>query len=148
MGGRCDAVVSRYVVVREVDWHCTTIAAREAGERENAEPEELSMTGTRDTEARRTMIETKAAQFGAQTAVERDAYRALVAYEQEILSVRNGRTTYASRTRQMIDRYGILPTIERLVTRNTDASGYTAVAEAGMLDLSWEAVVLRYPESF
>jgi hypothetical protein len=48
----------------------------------------------------------------------------------------------------MINRHGIIGTIERAVNRAADATGYTALVEMGMLDLSFEAIVIRYPDSF
>jgi hypothetical protein len=78
---------------------------------------------------------------------EQEALKAIYAYE-EVLSVKRGRRTPASRTWQMVKRHGIIGAVERAVNRTTDASGYTALAEIGMLDLSFEAVVLHHPNSF
>lgn len=98
-------------------------------------------------QARRRALELRAEQRGAETKVEQEALQAIYAYE-EVLTRKNGRRTSASRTWQMIKRHGILPTIERAVNRNTDASGYTALVEMGMQDLAFEAIVLRYPKEF
>ncbi len=98
-------------------------------------------------QARRRALEIRAEQRGAKTEVEKEALQAIYAYE-EFLTRKNGRRTRAMRTWQMIERRGILPAIERLVNRKTDASGYTALVEMGMQDFAFEAIVLRYPEEF
>ncbi len=48
----------------------------------------------------------------------------------------------------MIRRYGIIKVIERLVNRKVETVGYTGLAEVGMQDKAFEAVVLRHPEVF
>lgn len=97
--------------------------------------------------ARRRAIELKAATFGAKTDAEREALVALVAYEC-VLSQRNGKKVRASRTWPMIKKYGIIGTVERVVSRDADPSGYTALAEMGLTDLAFEAVVLRHQSLF
>jgi hypothetical protein len=98
-------------------------------------------------QARRRAVELRAARHGAQSLAEREALKAVYAYE-EVLSVKRGRRTPAARTWQMIKRHGVIRAVERAVDRTADASGYTALVQMGMLDLSFEAVVLRHPESF
>ncbi len=48
----------------------------------------------------------------------------------------------------MVKRLGIIETMERLVKRKDATTGYTTLAEIHMLDLAFEAVILRYPEFF
>jgi hypothetical protein len=98
-------------------------------------------------EARRRAVELRAAQYGAKSDVEREALAAIYAFE-EVRSQQTGRRAYASRTWQSIKRNGILATVERLVSRKNETVGYTALAEAGMEDLTFEAVVLRHPRAF
>jgi hypothetical protein len=98
-------------------------------------------------EARRRAVELRAAAHGAQTAVEREALRAVYAYE-EALSAKRGRKTRASRTWQMIKRHGIINAIERAVNRKHETLGYTTLMEMNMQDFAFEAVVLRYPDLF
>jgi hypothetical protein len=98
-------------------------------------------------QARRRKVELRAAHHRTQSVAEQEALKAIYAYE-EVLSVKRGRRTPASRTWQMVKRHGIIGAVERAVNRTTDASGYTALAEIGMLDLSFEAVVLHHPNSF
>ena len=89
----------------------------------------------------------RAKTLGLNGTVEREALQAVCAYE-EVLSKKNGKRTAASRTWQMIKRRGIIGAIERAVNRQTDASGYLALAEMKMQDITFEAVVLRHPDHF
>ena len=98
-------------------------------------------------EARRRAVELKATSYGAKSDVERDAIQAVYAAE-AALSHKNGKKTRASRTWQSIQRWGILTAVERVVTRRKETEGYQILAEVGMLDHSFEAVVLRHPEAF
>lgn len=98
-------------------------------------------------EARRRAVELRAAHYGAKSEAERDALAAIYAFE-EVRSQQTGRRAYASRTWQSVKRHGLLPTVERLVSRKTETVGYTALADAGMEDFTFEAVVLRHPDAF
>ena len=48
----------------------------------------------------------------------------------------------------MIHRHGIIPAVERIVTKRAESAGYTALAQMGLLEMAFEAVVLRYPDLF
>lgn len=98
-------------------------------------------------EARRRAIELRAEAHGATTAAEREALEAVYAYEW-VLSQKRGKKVRASRTGQMIERRGIIDTVERVVTARDDATGYKPLIEMGMRDKAFEAVVLRHPEAF
>ena len=97
--------------------------------------------------ARRRGIELRALARGANTVVEREALEAVFAYERA-LSANRGRKIVAARTWQMIKTHGIIPAVERVVSRPTDAKGYTTLVEMGLEDMAFEAVVLRHPEAF
>ena len=97
--------------------------------------------------AHRKAVELKAARDNAETTAEREALRAVYAYEKG-LSLKNGRNTYASRTWQMIKRHGIIEAVERAVNRKDVTQGYTILVEMGMQDFAFEHVVLRHPELF
>lgn len=99
------------------------------------------------TEARRKALELKALQHGAVSKAERECLEAVYAYER-VLTAKNGRTTRASRTWQMIDRHGIIGAVERAVNRDAETIGYTALLEMGLEDFAFESVVVRYPELF
>ena len=98
-------------------------------------------------EARRRAIELRAIAHGNKSGVEIELLKALYAYE-EVLSEKNKRRTRASRTWQMIDRHGIIGAAERAVDRKIEATGYKVLVEMGMHDLTFEAVIVRYPEAF
>jgi hypothetical protein len=89
----------------------------------------------------------RAKTLGLNGPVEREALQAIYAYE-EVLSKKNGKPTHASRTWQMVTRHGIIGTVERAVNRRTDASGYLALVEMQMQDITFESVVLRHPDDF
>ena len=97
--------------------------------------------------ARKRAVQLRAAVFGATSEVERECIEAIFAYE-EVLSYRAGRRQTASRTWPMIKRYGVIGAVERVVKRETDAAGYTALVGMGLGELAFEAVILRHPESF
>lgn len=97
--------------------------------------------------ARRRAVELRAAAHGVATTAEGEALAAVYAYER-VLSQKRGKKIRASRTWQMIERHGIIGAVERAVNRHADPAGYTALAEMGMQDLAFEAVVVRHPEVF
>ena len=97
--------------------------------------------------ARRRAVELRAAAYGATTDAEREALQAVYAYER-VLSNKRGKTVHASRTWQMIKRYGIIEAVEKVVNRPDVAPGYTLLEEMGMLDFAFEAVVCRHPDMF
>lgn len=98
-------------------------------------------------EAEQRAVELKAQSHGADTQAERECLQAIYAYE-ETLTRKNGRTTRASRTWQKIKRDGILEAVDDIVSRPKETAGYQALEEAGLERFAFEAVVLRYPESF
>lgn len=98
-------------------------------------------------DARHESIEQRAALHNVQNEVESELLKAVYAYE-EVLSKRNNRRTRATRTWQMINRYGIIQAAERAVNRPIDPAGYRALVEMGLQDLTFEAVILRYPNYF
>ncbi len=98
-------------------------------------------------EARQRAVEIRAQEHGAQTTAEEEALQAIYAYEQ-LLTNKNGRTTRASRTWQMIKRHGIIEGVERAVKRDAVTQGYTMLVEMGLEKFAFEAVILRHPEVF
>lgn len=97
--------------------------------------------------ANRRAIELRTLSHGIKREVETELLKAIYAYE-EILSAKNKRRTPASRTWQMINRHGIIGGAERAVNRKTDAIGYKLLVERGLQDLTFEAVIVRYPKEF
>ena len=98
-------------------------------------------------QAKERAIELKAEAYGAETLAEKEAIKAIYAYE-EVLSANNGKKTRASRTWPMIQKYGIINAVERAVDRKNETKGYTALLEMGLEAYAFEAVILRYPELF
>lgn len=98
-------------------------------------------------QARARSIQLKAEAYGAETSAEKEAIEAVYAYE-EVLSANNGKKTRASRTWPMIQKYGIINTVERAVNRKAETKGYTALLDMGLEAYAFEAIVLRYPELF
>ncbi len=97
--------------------------------------------------ARRRAVELRAAAHGATTDAEREALEAVYAYERAQSRIR-GKKFHASRTWPMIERRGIIPAIEFVVTRRAETAGYRVLVQMGMQDMAFEAVVLRHPDLF
>jgi len=76
-----------------------------------------------------------------------DFWKSISALEYE-LSLERGKTIRLSRTRQKIGRVGVEKTLRELTVSSQPSDGYHLLRDRGMLDLSAEAVVLRYPDRF
>ncbi|MBF0284529.1 MAG: hypothetical protein HQL51_08735 [Magnetococcales bacterium] len=98
-------------------------------------------------DARRRGIAIRAEKHGAASEAERECLEAVYAHERMMLA-KNGRTTRAIRTWQTFNRQGIIVAVEQLVSREAPPSGYTLLADLGLADYAFEAVVLRHPEAF
>jgi hypothetical protein len=98
-------------------------------------------------EAQRRAIELRANAQNAKSGVETELWKALFAYE-EILSDKNKKKTLANRTRPMIKSYGIIGAAEKVVNRSIEAKGYKVLVEKGLQDMTFEAVIVRFPEAF
>jgi hypothetical protein len=97
--------------------------------------------------ARKRALELRALKHGTITEIERECLEAVYAYER-VLTIKNGRTTRASRTWQMIERHGIIGAVERAVNRKDETIGFTALLDVGLEDYAFEAVVVRNPSLF
>jgi len=98
-------------------------------------------------EARRRAVELRAIAYGSTKRVEVELLKALYAYE-EVLTEKNKKTTRASRTWQMIKKYGIINAAERAVNRPIEPNGYKVLVQMGMQDLTFESVIVHYPDAF
>jgi hypothetical protein len=76
-----------------------------------------------------------------------DFWKSIAALEFE-LSVERGKTIRLSRTRQKIGRVGVQKTLADLALQSSPSEGYFLLRDRDMLDLSAEAVVLRFPNEF
>lgn len=97
--------------------------------------------------ARRKAMELRASIHGSNSKVENELLKAIYAYE-EILTKKNGRRTRASRTWQMVNRHGIIGAAERAVNRDIEPMGFRLLVDMGFEELTFESVIVRYPESF
>jgi len=98
-------------------------------------------------EHRRENVKLRASRHGVTTDAEREALEAVYAYEEVLREVR-GKNVRAARTWQMIKRHGVIEAIERIVARPMETQGYRALADMGLEEMAFEAVVLRHPSSF
>lgn len=97
--------------------------------------------------ARKKAIALLARSKGSTSEVERECLEAIYAYEQ-VLTAKNKRKTTASRTWPMVEQYGIIAAVERVVCRDSETAGYQALAEMGLKEYAFEAVILRHPAHF
>lgn len=97
--------------------------------------------------AHRRAVELGASSHEAKTDAEKECLQAVYAYERT-LKAKHGKAVRASYTWRMINRVGIIPAVERAVNKQHDAAGYSALAEMGLENVSFEAVVIRHPELF
>ena len=79
--------------------------------------------------------------------MEIELYKVLYAYE-EVLSKKNGKRTRANRTWQMEKKYGIIGAAERAVNRAFDPLGYKVLVEMKCEKLTFEHVIVNYPNAF
>jgi hypothetical protein len=76
-----------------------------------------------------------------------DFWKSITALE-FALSEERGKTIRLSRTRQKIARVGVQKTLADLALQTKPSDGYFLLRDRDMLDLSAEAVVLRFPNRF
>lgn len=98
-------------------------------------------------QAQRRSIELKAMTHGANSQAEKECLEAIYAYERTLFH-KNGKNTRATRTWQMLTRHGIIEAVNRTVMREEKTAGFKALAEMGLQDRAFEAVVVRYPALF
>lgn len=96
---------------------------------------------------RRRAIELRAISHGSNREVERELLKSVYAYE-EVLYEKHKKHQHATYTWRMIKRYGIIATAEKAVNRKLEPAGYKMLADLGMHDLTFEAVIIRYPDVF
>lgn len=97
--------------------------------------------------AKKRAVQLRAQKYGAHSKAELEALEAIYAYE-EVLTVKNGKKTRASRTWPMVKTHGLIKTVEMVVSRADAALGFTALQEMDMLDFAFESVVVRNPDLF
>jgi len=72
---------------------------------------------------------------------------AILSYE-EILTEKNGRKTRATHTWSSIVRHGWIEAVSRSVLSKNDPMGFKELDEAGKSSISYESIVLGFPEYF
>ena len=76
-----------------------------------------------------------------------DVWRTIYAFE-ELLKEERGRSVPLARTRQKIQRDGEVKTVTDLTLKKTASDGFRMLKERGMLELSFEALVVARAEHF
>jgi hypothetical protein len=99
--------------------------------------------------ARRRLIEVKSATNvdSSSDPLVLDFWKSITALE-FVLSGERGKTIRLSRTRQKISRVGVQKTLYDLALKPTPSEGYYLLHERNILDMSAEAVVIRFPDRF
>jgi hypothetical protein len=73
--------------------------------------------------------------------------KAVYAYE-KILHIKNRKRTRATYTWRSIKDHGIIGGIDRIVSKSAETIGFNHLSEIRLTDYSFEAIVLKYPDSF
>jgi hypothetical protein len=97
--------------------------------------------------ARRRAVELRAISHGSNSEVELELFKSVYAYE-EFLYEKHNKHQRATYTWRMIKNDGIIRAAEKAVNRKIDPAGYKALVKMGMHDLTFEAVIIRYPAAF
>lgn len=100
-----------------------------------------------ETHALQRASELKAIEDGYTSPAEQAIASALYAYEEQQSQLK-GRTFRANRTRQMLAKHGALAAAERMVLHRRPSKGYEVLEEAGLQELSFEAIIDRFPDEF
>jgi hypothetical protein len=79
--------------------------------------------------------------------VAHDCWKSIHALEQ-IRSEEEGRTVRLSRTRQKIQRVGIMQVLEDFAKHPSSTTGFDMLIERGLPELTGEAIVLRHRQHF
>jgi hypothetical protein len=100
-----------------------------------------------EAEALQRAHELKATEDGYTSPAQLAIATALYAYEEQQSRLK-GRTFRANRTRQMLAKHGALAAAERMVLHRQPSKGYEVLEEAGLQELSFEAIIDRFPDEF
>jgi len=79
--------------------------------------------------------------------LETDFWRAILAGE-ELLHRKHGKRVLLARTRQKINRVGVLKTVEELVRRKNPSDGFALMVEGGLWDLTAEYLAIKHAHLF
>lgn len=81
------------------------------------------------------------------SALEREFWAAVVVAE-ELATMKNGKTTRLTRTRQKVDRVGIKKCLEDWAFHKGTTTGFDLLVEGGHSELTGEAIVVRHALEF
>ena len=79
--------------------------------------------------------------------IEHDFWKTIHAFE-EILRDERGKTVRLSRTRQKIDRVGVMQTLIDFAVSKAPTDGFNMLIERGLPELTGEALVLKHASHF
>ena len=79
--------------------------------------------------------------------IEHDFWKTIHAFE-EILRDERGKTVRLSRTRQKIDRVGVMQTLIDFAVSKAPTDGFNMLIERGLPELTGEALVLKHANHF
>lgn len=79
--------------------------------------------------------------------VEHDMWQTIFAFE-HLLKEERGKTTLLARTRQKINRVGVIETLKDWASAKQETEGFRMLLERGLPELTGEAIVLRHPQLF
>lgn len=79
--------------------------------------------------------------------IEHDFWKTIHAFE-EILRDERGKTVRLSRTRQKIDRVGVMQTLIDFAVSKAPTDGFNMLIERGLPELTGEALVLKHTSHF
>ena len=85
-------------------------------------------------EAQRVALE----RFGATSSAEIESILAVLSYEKTLFK-KHGKRQQAAYTWRMLREHGIIPGVERVVTREAETQGYKALTSLGLQDFAFEA---------
>ncbi|MBB3275947.1 MULTISPECIES: hypothetical protein [unclassified Pseudoxanthomonas] len=91
--------------------------------------------------------ELRAIEEGYRSPAEQAIAAALYAYEEQQSRLK-GRTFRATRTRQMLSKHGALAAAERMVLQRKPSRGFEVLEDAGLQELSFEAIIDRFSDEF
>jgi len=73
-------------------------------------------------------------------------WQMIAAYE-ELLTTKNGKKTRANRTRQKVEKKGIISTLQSWVHAN-ETTGFETLMAAGLPEYTGEYIILEFPQRF
>lgn len=79
--------------------------------------------------------------------LERRFWEIIAAFE-EFRTQANGRTTKANRTRQKVNKAGIIKTVEDLMVQAQPSDGFKQLVAAGLSEFVFEHMVIEFPDRF